>query len=79
MHRHNEIAISDPNQMHGVLRAQSELGAGFHESLIRAALGSRISTSLPEKPQRCPEQPKNKRDSQRLSNNVHVLGIIPPD
>ena len=37
LHRHNQVAVSDPNQMHGVLRAQSKLGAGFHESLVRAA------------------------------------------
>jgi hypothetical protein len=56
MHRYDQIAISDPNQMHGVLRAESKLGAGFHESLIRAAPGSRNSTSLPEQPQRRPKQ-----------------------
>jgi hypothetical protein len=64
MHRQNQVVVWYPNQMHGVLRAQSKLASGFEESLAGAAGRKRDAASLPQKPQSCPEQQKNERDSQ---------------
>jgi hypothetical protein len=67
--------------MESVVRAQSKLAAGLHDCLVWAAHRKRQRTSLPEEPQSRPEQQKNERDGERLSNDdVHVVfDLIPPD
>jgi hypothetical protein len=55
MQRQNELAVSDPHQMQGVLRTQSKLAAGFHEALRGAAARQRYTAPLPKKPKGRPQ------------------------
>jgi len=55
MHRQNQVSVSDPHHVNGVLCAQSKLAAGLQKSFVGSARPKQNSALLSEKPQGRPK------------------------